>query len=51
MTKILFIGISFVNKGSGAMLISTSQTLKQFIPDAVFTMTSRNPEIDSEMSW
>jgi polysaccharide pyruvyl transferase WcaK-like protein len=48
MTKILFIGISFVNKGSGAMLISTSQTLKQFIPDAVFTMTSRNPEIDFE---
>jgi polysaccharide pyruvyl transferase WcaK-like protein len=30
------------------MLISTSRTLKQFIPDADFTMTSIFPEIDSE---
>ena len=48
MTKILFIGTSFANKGSGAMLISSSQTLKQFIPDADFTMTSWFPEIDFE---
>ena len=48
MTKILLIGASFANKGSGAMLISSSQTLKQFIPDADFTMTSWFPEIDSE---
>ena len=48
MTKILFIGASFANKGSGAMLISTSQTLKKFIPDADFTMASVFPEIDFE---
>ena len=48
MTKILFIGTSFANKGSGAMLISTSQTLKHSIPDADFTMTSWFPEIDYE---
>ena len=51
MTKILFIGTSFANRGSGAMLISTSRTLKHFIQDADFTMTSLYPEIDFRQCW
>lgn len=48
MTKILITGTSFLNKGAAAMLISTSKTLREFIPDAEITMTSSFPEIDSK---
>lgn len=47
MTKILILNASCSkNRGSAAMLISTTKTLKTFIPDANITLLSPFPELD-----
>lgn len=48
MTEILFINTNCSwNKGSAAQVISTSEILKKFIPNANFKMISYCPEIDN----
>ncbi len=47
MTKILFINTNCSwNKGSAAQVISASEILKKYIPNASFTLISYCPEID-----
>jgi len=47
MTNILIINTNCSwNKGSAAQVISTTKTLRRFIPDANFTMISGSPELD-----
>jgi len=47
MTKMLLIGATCSkNRGSAAMLISATKTLRQFMPDSEFTVLSPFPELD-----
>lgn len=47
MVKILLTGASFsINKGATAMVVSTVKALREFIPDAKFTMLSKFSELD-----
>jgi len=50
MTKILITNhVSMLNKGDAAILNSTIISLKNFIPDADFTVLSYNPKTDSKL--
>ena len=47
MIKILLTGASCsINKGAAAMVVSTAKMLREFIPDAKFTMLSKFSELD-----
>lgn len=49
IAKILFIGATCSkNRGSAAMLISATNTLRQFIPESEFTVLSIFPKLDSK---